>query len=112
MVLGAMLLIDSPMPELRIRLSTALGLAIPFSAITIFLVSLVIKAREHKVVSGAEGMIGEVGVALQPLAPQGKIFVHGEYWDAVSSAPVEAGARVEVTEIEQLKLKVRPVSGG
>jgi membrane-bound serine protease (ClpP class) len=112
MVLGAMLLVDSPMPEMRIQLSTALALALPFAAITMFLVSLVVRARENKVISGAEGMIGEVGVALVPLDPQGKVFVHGEYWDAVASAPVAAGERVEVTAIEHLKLKVRPASGG
>jgi membrane-bound serine protease (ClpP class) len=112
MVLGAMLLVDSPMPEMRIQLSTALALAIPFAAITMFLVSLVVRARENKVISGAEGMIGEIGVALIPLDPQGKVFVHGEYWDAVSMAPVAAGERVEVTAIENLKLKVRPASGG
>jgi membrane-bound serine protease (ClpP class) len=112
MVLGAMLLVDSPMPEMRIQLSTALALAIPFAAITMFLVSLVVRARENKVISGAEGMIGEVGVALVPLEPVGKVFVHGEYWDAVSSEPVAAGQPVEVTAIEHLKLKVRPKSGG
>jgi membrane-bound serine protease (ClpP class) len=112
LVLGAMLLVDSPVPELRIRLSTALAVAVPFAAITIVLVSLVVKARANKVVSGAEGMIGETGVALVPLEPEGKVFVHGEYWDAVSSAPVAAGARVEVVEVDQLKLRVRPVSGG
>jgi membrane-bound serine protease (ClpP class) len=112
MVLGAMLLVDSPMPEMRIQLSTALALAIPFAAITMFLVSLVVRARENKVISGAEGMIGEVGVALIPLEPVGKVFVHGEYWDAVSSEPVAAGQRVEVTAIDHLKLKVRPTTGG
>ena len=111
MVLGALLLVESPMPEMRIRLSTALAVAIPFAAITMFLVSLVVRARENKVISGAEGMIGEIGVALAALDPQGKVFVHGEYWDAVASAPVAAGERVEVTAIEHLKLKVRPTSG-
>jgi membrane-bound serine protease (ClpP class) len=111
MVLGAMLLVESPMPEMRIRLSTALALSLPFAAITIFLVSLVIRARENKVISGAEGMIGEVGVALAPLTPDGKVFVHGEYWDAIATAPVAAGQKVEVTAIDHLKLTVRPTSG-
>jgi membrane-bound serine protease (ClpP class) len=112
MALGAVLLVDSPLPELRIRLSVALGLAVPFAAITIFLVSIVLKARANKVLGGAEGMVGEVGVALGPLAPEGKVFVHGEYWDAASSQPVADGGRVEVVAVEQLKLKVRPFSGG
>lgn len=110
MILGALLLVDSPLPELRIHLSTAVGLALPFAIITTFLVSLVIRARANKVVTGAQGMLDEVGVAHTALAPGGKVFVHGEYWDAVSSAPVEAGARVRVTDIQGLTLKVEPVS--
>jgi membrane-bound serine protease (ClpP class) len=110
MILGALLLVNSPLPELRIHLSTAVGLALPFAIITTFLVSLVIRARANKVVTGAQGMLDETGVAHTALAPAGKVFVHGEYWDAVSTAPVEAGAPVRVIEIRGLVLKVEPVA--
>jgi regulator of protease activity HflC (stomatin/prohibitin superfamily) len=72
MVLGAVMLIDSPVPELRIHLSTAIALALPFSLITMLLLSLVLRARRNKVVTGSEGMIGEIGTAVTPLAPEGK----------------------------------------
>jgi membrane-bound serine protease (ClpP class) len=72
----------------------------------------VVRARATKVVTGAEGMIGEVGVALHAMDPRGTVLVHGEYWDAVSSEPVPKGARVEVVAVEQLRLTVKPVSGG
>jgi membrane-bound serine protease (ClpP class) len=110
MILGALLLVSSPLPEMRIHLSTAVGLALPFAIITTILVSLVIRARANKVVTGAVGMLDEIGVARTALAPAGKVFVHGEYWDAVSSAPVEAGAHVRVIEVRGLTLKVEPVS--
>ena len=110
MVLGALMLVDSPLPELRIRLSTAVGLALPFAIITTFLVSLVIRARASKVITGSAGMVGALGVAHTPLRPKGKVFVHGEYWDAVATAPVEAGAQVRVTGIQGLTLKVEPAS--
>src|SRR5450432_3065777 len=110
MVLGAVLLIDSPAPEVRIHWSTAIGLALPFSAITVFLLSLAWRARQNKVETGREGMIGQVGAAITELKPDGKVFVHGEYWDAVSTLPLPAGARVRVTAIERLKLTVEPVS--
>lgn len=110
MILGALLLVSSPLPEMRIHLSTAVGLALPFAIITTFLVSLVVRARANKVVTGAVGMLDEIGVARTALAPAGKVFVHGEYWDAVSSAPVEAGAHVRVIEVCGLTLKVEPVS--
>lgn len=109
MVLGAVMLIDSPWPAMRIHWGTAVGLALPFSAITVLLLTLAMRARRNKVTTGSAGMIGEVGTALTPVAPQGKVFVHGEYWDAESSQAVEAGARVRVTAIERLKLTVEPV---
>jgi membrane-bound serine protease (ClpP class) len=109
MVLGAVMLIDSPVPELRIRWSTAIALALPFSAITVFLLSLALRARRNKVETGREGMIGQVGAAITELAPEGTVFVHGEYWDAVSASPLPAGAQVRVTAIDKLKLTVEPV---
>ena len=109
MVMGAVILVNAPIPEMRIRWSTAIGLALPFSAITVLLLSLVVRARRNKAASGAEGMIGTTGSAVTELHPEGKIFVRGEYWDAVAAQPVPAGARVRITAIEKLKLTVEPV---
>jgi membrane-bound serine protease (ClpP class) len=109
LVLGAVMLIDSPMPELRVHWITAIALALPFAAITVFLMSLAVRARQNKVETGAQGMIGEFGSAVTELSPQGKVFVHGEYWDAVSLRPAPAGARVKVTAIEKLQLTVEPM---
>lgn len=115
MILGAMLLIDTPAPEMRIHLSTAVALAIPFAGITVFLVSLVARARAAKVITGSAGMIGQIGVAVGDLVPQGRIFVRGEYWNAVATAPLQAGSQVRVTAIDRLELTVEPLpnrSGG
>ena len=109
MLLGALLLVDGP-PELRIHLSTALAVTIPFALITMFLVSLVIRARANKAVMTDGGLLNEIGAAWTPLAPDGKVFVHGEYWDAVSSAPVDAGGKVRVVSIDGMKLHVEPAS--
>jgi membrane-bound serine protease (ClpP class) len=109
MVLGAVMLINSPVPEMRIHLSTAIALALPFSLITMVLLSLVLRARRNKVVTGAEGMLGEIGTVLTPLDPGGKVFVRGEYWEAVSAARVPAGGRVRVTGINGLQLTVEAV---
>ena len=67
MVLGAVMLIDSPLPEMRIHWQTAIALALPFSLITAMLVSLVVRARRNKVETGEEGMIGLVGSAVTAL---------------------------------------------
>ena len=107
MVLGALLLINGP-PEVRIHLPTALGVALPFALITLFLVSLVVRARRSKVMTGASGMIDEVGVAQSALEPEGQVLVRGEYWDAVSSARIEPGAHVKVRAVKDMKLYVEP----
>ena len=108
MVLGAMMLVEGP-PELRIRFTTALSTAVPFAVITMFLLTLVVRARRNKVATGVDALLQEVAVARTPLAPRGKVFLHGEYWDAVSSGPVEAGGHVRVVAIEGLTLQVEPV---
>jgi membrane-bound serine protease (ClpP class) len=55
-------------------------------------------------------MIGEIGIAETPLSPSGKVFVHGELWDAVSTVPVPAGERIVVRQVDGLKLQVDPVA--
>jgi membrane-bound serine protease (ClpP class) len=110
MLLGAVLLIDGP-PELRIRWSTALAVTLPFTAITMFLVTLVVKARANKSTMNDGGLMNEIGVARTALEPAGKVFIHGEYWDAESSTPVSAGSQVRVVSVEGMKLKVAPKDG-
>lgn len=105
MVLGALLLVNGP-PSMRIHLGTALAVALPFAAITMFLVSMVVKARRNKVLTGAEGMIGEMGIVQTALEPEGQVLVHGEYWDAVATSSIPAGAHVLVKGMAGLKLRV------
>jgi membrane-bound serine protease (ClpP class) len=109
MVLGAMLLINGP-PEVRIHFTTAVAVAVPFAAITMFLVSIVIQARRNKVLTGASGMIGEEGITRTGLEPEGQVLVRGEIWEAVASANVPAGARVRVKGMAGLKLLVEPIA--
>ncbi len=105
MVLGALLLVNGP-PDMRIHLSTALAVALPFAAITMFLVSMVIKARQNKVLTGAEGMVGELGVAQTALEPEGQVLVRGEYWDAIAASSIPEGAHVRVKGVNGLVLQV------
>jgi len=109
LTLGGFLLVDSPIPEMRVHLLTALAVSIPLGLITAFLMSIALKARRNKMVSGAQGIIGETGIAQTALAPRGKIFIHGELWDAVSSADVPAGESVVVRRIDGLLLQVEPL---
>lgn len=108
LVLGAVLLIDSPVPEMRIRLSTAITLAVPFAVIVLFLVSLIVKARMTRPQTGREGFTGDTASAFTDLAPCGTVLYKGEIWQARSSREVQAGETVRITGIEGLELKVEP----
>jgi membrane-bound serine protease (ClpP class) len=110
LTLGGLLLVDAPIPEMRVHLSTALAVSIPLGLITAFLMTIALKARRNKVVTGAQGMIGETGVAQTALSPQGKVFVHGELWDAVSSSPLPVGQLVVVRQVDGLTLQVDPIA--
>ncbi len=110
LTLGGLLLVDSPIPEMRVHLLTALAVSIPFGLITAFLMTIAVKARRNKIVTGAQGLVGETGVAQTALSPQGKVFVHGELWDAVASTSLPVGQLVVVRQIEGLTLQVDPLT--
>ena len=109
LTLGGLFLVDAPIPEMRVHLATALAVSIPLGLITAFLMSIAVRARRNKVVTGEQGLIGEIGIAQTALAPAGKVFVHGELWDAVSAVPVSAGERIVVRQVDGLTLSVDPV---
>jgi membrane-bound serine protease (ClpP class) len=108
LTLGGLLLVDAPIPEMRVHLLTALAVSIPLGMITVFLMSIALKARANKVVTGVQGLIGEIGLAQSALSPEGKVFIHGELWDAISSANLPAGQPVVVRQVKGLQLSVDP----
>src|ERR1700730_16341371 len=110
LTLGGLFLVDAPIPEMRVHLATALAVSIPLGIITAFLMSSAVRARRNKVVTGEQGLIGEIGIAQTTLAPAGKVFVHGELWDAVSTVPVPAGGGIVVRQVDGLTLRVEPVA--
>ena len=81
-------------------------------AVLIFIIitRLVIRAHLKRPEAGLEGMIGLTGEAATRIAPHGKVFVHGEYWDAFSEEVIEPGEEIEVTKIDKLKVKVKKIN--
>jgi len=107
MVIGSLMLINSPVPELRPSLRVIIPVALGLSLIFILLVVLVIKAHARKALTGKEGLVGEVGVARTDLDPEGKVFVHGEIWNAEAGTMIPQGSRVKVIKtLDSLKLRV------
>jgi membrane-bound serine protease (ClpP class) len=109
MVLGALLLVDGPIPQMRVKLVTALSVSIPLGAITVFLMTLALRAHRNKVITGEQGLIGEIGVVQSPLTLKGKVLLRGALWDAVSATHLDVGEKVVVKNIENLVLQVEPL---
>jgi membrane-bound serine protease (ClpP class) len=118
MTLGALLLIRSPLTGMGVRLSTALGVALPFAVIVIILMRLVLRSRSWKPAVGKEELIGEMGEITEPVstpsgpeAAMGMVRVHGELWRAAARAGenIPVGAQVRVRKVNGLTLEVEPV---
>ncbi len=108
LTLGSIVLFDSPAPYLRASLLVIVPTVLTLAATFLVIIALGVRAQYRRPLGGVEGLIGEVGEARSRLAPEGKVFVHGEYWTARSAAPVEAGQRVRVTGMTGFVLEVEP----
>jgi membrane-bound serine protease (ClpP class) len=110
MVIGSIMLIDAPIPELRPSLKFIIPVAIGLSLIFLFLIILAVRVHMRKALTGKEGLVGNIGVARTELNPEGKVFVHGEIWDAEAQQDIPEGTKVKVSEVlENLKIKVTKV---
>ena len=107
MILGAMMLVDSPLPELRVDAWRLAPFILAFAAFTIVLVRLVVQAQRRRPQTGAEGLVGRRGEAETGLTPEGWVVVQGERWRARSAEPVAAHDPVVVESVEGLLLRVR-----
>ena len=106
LTLGGLLLVDGPIPQLRVKLLTALAVSVPLGVITVFLMTIALRARRNKVVTGIQGLIGSVGEARTDIDPEGKVFIQGELWNAHAPSRVSIGEQVVVRKVEGLELEV------
>jgi len=108
LVLGSLILVDAPSPELRISLELIVPVVLAISGITLFLVRLAIQSQRRKPVTGAAGMIGAAGNAVTaiPAGGRGDVRVSGEIWTARSDDAVEPGEEIRVTAMDGLVLTV------
>jgi membrane-bound serine protease (ClpP class) len=110
MIFGAIFLIRSPLTSGGVSVGTAIAVTLPFAAISVFLMRLVLRSRKWKPAAGAEEMLGEWGVATSGLQGgiEGMIRIHGENWRAIAQQDVAPGGAVEVRKISGLTLYVEP----
>jgi membrane-bound serine protease (ClpP class) len=109
LVIGALTLVDGPIPELRVHPATAVSAGLAFGLITVFLLRLAMRARRSKFRMGGDAMIGQIAVVTQPLAPTGQVIVNGELWQAESATPAALGEQVRVRGLRDLTLLVERV---
>jgi len=105
--LGSLMLIESPTEYMRVSLSVIIPAVLVSAGFFTFAVTRAIKARLTKPTTGMEGLLGEVGIASTTIAPEGKVSIHGEFWNVVSDQPIERGEKVQVIGGTNLKLEVK-----
>jgi membrane-bound serine protease (ClpP class) len=108
MALGMVMLVDTEVPELSIGWGVALAIVVPFAAITVFLLQLALRAFRNKVATGSEALIDAIGSARTDIAEDGRVFIHGELWNARAATPIAAGSRVRIAGVDGLRLTVEP----
>jgi len=112
LVFGSLMLYDDSDPALRVSWSVIAVAACSLVGFSLFAVSRAVRAHQARPTTGREGLIGETGRAVTDLAPEGKVFVRGEFWNARCDEPVATGELVEITGIEGMVLTIRRIGSG
>ncbi len=109
LILGSMLLFESVDPIMRVSMAAIIAFSMTTAVITIFLIRLVIRSQRLKVHGGREGLIGEVGEAQTHLTAgkKGKVYAHGELWNAISSEVIKKGEEICIENVQGLTLIVK-----
>jgi membrane-bound serine protease (ClpP class) len=108
LVFGALLLVKTDAPFLKVSLSFIIPTAVVFGMVLMTLTWIALKTQRRHAVTGAEAMVGTIVLAQTDVAPKGRVFVHGEIWEAVSDEPIREGEEAKVKGISGLTLKVVP----
>jgi membrane-bound serine protease (ClpP class) len=110
LLLGSIMLIDSPAEFLRISfISVILPVVVVSSAFFLFALTMVVRAHRRRPTTGREGLIGKTGVATTDLKPEGVVEIRGELWTAVAEDEIKVGERIQVEEMEGMKVRVKKI---
>jgi membrane-bound serine protease (ClpP class) len=109
LLLGSLMLFEGNTPDMKLSLNVLLPTIILISGFFVVIASLVFRAQISKPTTGSQGLVGEIGIVKQALAPEGKVFVHGELWNAWAREAIDEDVKVRVVEVVNLVLEVEPV---
>ena len=104
---GSLLLFDTPTSDFGVDRSIVFTAVATLGSFVLAVSYLVFRSHKAKPALGVEGLIGEIGVVREKLAPRGTVFVHGEHWKAEANDQIESGDKVEVVGIDRMVLRVK-----
>lgn len=107
--LGSLMLFEGTTPDMKLSLNVLLPTIILISGFFVVIASLVFRAQISKPTTGSRGLVGEIGIVKQALTPEGKVFVHGELWNAKARETIDEDVKVRVVDVVNLVLEVEPV---
>jgi membrane-bound serine protease (ClpP class) len=106
LLLGSLMLFKGSAPEMKLSLQVVLPTIILISGFFVAVAGLVFRAQISKPTTGSAGLVGKIGVVKKALTPEGKVFVHGELWNARAKDPIDKDAKVRVIQVVDLILEV------
>ena len=109
LLLGSLMLFEGTTPDMKLSLNVLLPTIILISGFFVVIASLVFRAQISKPTTGSQGLVGEIGIVKQALTPEGKVFVHGELWNAWAREAIDEDVKVRVVQVVNLVLEVEPV---
>jgi membrane-bound serine protease (ClpP class) len=112
LLLGSLMLFEAPTADMKLSLRVVLPTVILISGFFVAVASLVFRAQISKPATGSMGLVGEIGVVKKALTPEGKVFVHGELWNARAKEPLDQNVKVRVVKVVNLILEVESVDEG
>jgi len=109
LILGSLILYESPDPALRVSLSVMIPSIAVISIFFVAVIALAVKAQLRKPLTGREGMIGKTGVSVTAVQEDGKVLIDGEYWNAASEIKIEEGRPIRVLGLKGLSLLIEEI---
>ncbi len=109
LILGSLMLFESPQPFMKLSLEVLLPTVIIFTLFVLGTMYYAVVIHKRRPVSGMDGIIDEEGKAISDIDPEGEVFVSGEYWEAIADEPIKKGENIKVVGAKGLKLKVKKV---
>jgi membrane-bound serine protease (ClpP class) len=112
LLLGSLMLFEGSTSDMKVSLQVLLPTVILISGFFVAVASLVFRAQISRPTTGSKGLVGEIGVVKKALRPDGKVFVHGELWNARAKEPLDENVKVRVVKVVNLVLEVESLDEG